>query len=138
MGFSVTKNGVELNKDLYTIDDKNRIFSSQENGLVLDFSSTSNYTFKVLHNCDFKTKHNCTFETGANCTFETKEDCVVIRRDIFEVIKLKKDQKIKLNEIFVRGYKIIKNTKIIIIDGKEIEISLESYNNFKKQFKQGE
>jgi non-homologous end joining protein Ku len=51
---------------------------------------------------------------------------------VFEVIEPKAGQTIKLNEYIVKGYTIV-NEHIITIDGKEIKISEESFNELKKQ-----
>jgi hypothetical protein len=59
---------------------------------------------------------------------------VIVRRDVFEVIEPKKGQIIKLNDGRTKGY-IILNEHIITIDGKEIKISEESFNELKKQLK---
>jgi hypothetical protein len=80
--FSVTQYGKELDKSKYTWD-KNKVFSTTENNLVLDFSDytevifkTGDYcTFKTGHSCTFKTGHSCTFNTGYACTFKTGSEC---------------------------------------------------------------
>ena len=89
MNYSITKNGKPLDKKLYTIDEKTKTFSSNESGLVLDFSN----------------EYGWAFDTGSNC--------VVVRRDIFEVIELEEGEKIKLNYYGVKGYKVLvkKTTK---------------------------
>ena len=86
--FSVTKNGKELDKSLYTWDENSKTFSTCENGLVLDFIS--------VNGCTFKTGGDCTFKTDDYCTFKTGEECVAVRRGIFEIIKLEKGVKIKI------------------------------------------
>ena len=199
MKFSVTKNGKELDKNLYSYswNLETKTFSSNEDGLVLDFRYWNGCTFNTGYNCTFNTGYNCIFDTGfyctfntgsdcnfdtesscnfdtvsectfkteydcifntgsdcifdtgsdctfdtesdcifdtrSSCTFKTGSNCVVVRRDIFEMIKLKEDQKIKLNGHGILGYKIIEDKKTIIIDDKEIELSLESFNTLKKQ-----
>jgi hypothetical protein len=75
MSYSITKNGKELDPNLYTIDIKNKTFSSKENGLVLDFSNEDGWIFKTLNNCTFKTLDNCTFKTLSSCTFNTTYNC---------------------------------------------------------------
>ena len=163
---SVTKNGKELDKDLYSWNEETRIFSSNENGLVLDFSDINNCTFKTKSYCTFKagsgcmfntgsnctfttgsyctfdtvfgctfdTGSDCTFKTGADCTFDTEYNCVVVRRDVFEVIQLLNEENhIKLNQGGIKGYEVIGEKHIITIDGKEIELSEESFNELKKQ-----
>jgi len=161
--YSITKNGKPLDKKLYTIDEKTKTFSSNESGLVLDFSDEYGWvfntnsdctfktdsdctfdtgfgctfdtgpdctfktgsdctfdtgydctfktgydcTFKTDSDCTFDTSYDCTFNTGYDCTFKTGFDCVVVRRDIFEVIKLKEGKKIKLNRYSIKGYKVL-------------------------------
>ena len=83
MNYSITKNGKPLDKKLYTIDEKTKTFSSNESGLVLDFSDEYGWvfdtsfdcTFKTGSYCTFKTGFDCTFDTGSGCTFETSFDC---------------------------------------------------------------
>jgi hypothetical protein len=67
----------------------------------------SECTFKTESNCTFKTGPDCTFKTGPYCTFDTEEECVVVRRDVYEIIELKKGEKIKLNEYKETGYTVI-------------------------------
>ena len=62
------------------------------------------------------------------------KECVIVRRDIFEVIQPEPNKTIKLNECNVLGFTYVEEKKKIMLDGKEIEISLDSYNEFKKQF----
>jgi hypothetical protein len=81
--FSVTQNGIELDKSKYNWDEVNKVFSTNENFLVLDFSDyfgviflTGSYcTFTTGLNCIFNTGWNCTFNTGSYCTFKTGSDC---------------------------------------------------------------
>ena len=81
--FSVTRNGKPLSKDHYTLDEENRIFSTRENELVIDFTDIDDYTFKTGNNCTiiarygctFITNDGCTFNTGLNCTFNTGSNC---------------------------------------------------------------
>jgi len=141
MKYSITQNGLPLNKSLYTIDEKTKTFSSKEHSLVLDFSSESNWTFntgsgctfttrhyctfKTGSNCTFKTGSDCTFDTGAGCTFTTKSKCVVVRRGIFQVIELKEGIKTTLGGWGTKGYTEEENLKgktvTIEVDGKKYE-----------------
>ena len=83
MTYSITQNGKPLDKSKYTIDTKNKTFSTEEKDLVLDFSNkkgwsfiTGSYcTFKTDYYCTFKTGYGCTFKTGYCCTFKTDSDC---------------------------------------------------------------
>ena len=71
------------------------------------FNTGFNCTFKTGFNCTFYTGPNCTFDTGYNCTFYTGSDCVVVRRDIYEIIELKENQRIQLRGSGEKGYDVI-------------------------------
>ena len=141
MNFSVTRNGKVLDPDLYNWDEKTKVFSTKENNLVLDFSNMNYVTFKTGSYCTFTTGSDCTFTTGSyctfktssNCTFTTGSDCVIVRRDVFEIIQPKEGKPIKLKEYGTKGFDFVKKDKTITIDGKDIVISEESYQNLKKQ-----
>jgi hypothetical protein len=118
-------------------------FQTKDNCIFKTWSNCIFYTgpncvFETEANCTFDTESDCTFTTGANCIFTTYEncvfktgtECVVIRRDIFEIISLIEGQKIKLNT-FNKGFKILKEHKIVI-DGKEVVLSEESFKALKK------
>ena len=80
--FSVTQNGVALNPSKYTWDEATKVFGTNENNLVLDFSE--------YHGATFKTGWNCTFEVGEKCCLHyTWNDC-------FEVYKLVPKKIVKL------------------------------------------
>ena len=146
----VLQNRKPLGLEKFNWDEKTKVFSTLECDLVIDFSDIDYCTFKTSHRCTFKTGSNCTFKTGSNCTFDTGwkctfdtgsnctfvtgYNCVIIRRDVFEIIQPEGGVKIKPNNHNVKGYTIVKDAKTITIDGKEIEISNESYEAFKKQF----
>ena len=68
------------------------------------FDTGSDCTFTTGSKCIFKTGSYCTFDTGSHCTFTTALECVVIRRDIFEVILLKKDIETILCPSKIKGY----------------------------------
>jgi hypothetical protein len=96
------------------------------------FKTSSYCTFNAYSYCTFNTGSYCVFNTGSYCTFNVGSKCVIVRRDVFEVIEPKEGQIIKLNEYKVKGYTIV-NEHIITIDGKEIKLSEESYNELKRQ-----
>ena len=102
-------------------------------GSKCTFKTGSRCTFDTDYNCTFKTGSGCTFGIGHNCTFNTGSGCVIVRRDVFEIIQVPENTTIKLNDYQVKGYEIIKDTKTITIDGKEIEISIESFESLKEQ-----
>ena len=117
----VLKDGNLLDLDLFEWNENTRTFSSSENGLVLDFNGSNNCTFDTGSDCTFKTGSYCTFDTGSdctfktsyNCTFKTGSDCVVVRRDVFEVIQLKENQRIQLCPYGIKGYLEKINNKFI-------------------------
>jgi hypothetical protein len=76
--FSVTKDGENLSKDLYTWDKKTKTFSSNVDGLVLDFTDVNGVTFNTGSFCTFITNSYCTFITSSSCTFITGSFCTFI------------------------------------------------------------
>jgi len=76
MEYSITKGGIALDKSLYTLDEETKTFSSNVNGLVLDFSNEDNCTFDTGYKCIFKTGPGCTFDTSSGCTFDTGSGCI--------------------------------------------------------------
>ena len=75
MNYSITKNGKPLDRSLYSIDEDTKTFSTEENGLVLDFNGLGGWTFKTYSNCTFNTNSYCTFNTYSDCTFNTGCNC---------------------------------------------------------------
>ena len=75
MNYSITQNGKPLDKSKYTIDEKTKTFSSNEDDLVLDFHGLEGWTFNTGSDCTFKTGDYCTFNVNYNCTFNTGSDC---------------------------------------------------------------
>lgn len=107
MKFSITKFGKKLKKSLYTWDKKTQTLSTNEDNLVLDFPGIDRITFKTGSNCTFNTGHSCTFNTNSDCTFKVDHNCIIIRRDIFEVIEVPGNVKIRLNGYGIVGYEKI-------------------------------
>ena len=132
MKYSITKNGVPLDKSLYTMDEETKTFSTNESGLVLDFRNvdyctfnTGSYcTFNTGFDCTFNTNSYCTFNTGSSCTFKTGFECVVVRRDIYEVIELKEGVKIKLKGLCIKGFTEIEPEEVSL-SGKEVSVTLD-------------
>ena len=91
-----------------------------DTGSDCTFDTGCDCIFKTGSDCTFKTEFNCTFKTGSDCTFDTEEECVIVRRDIYEVIEIPANTKIKLNEYRVKGYQIIDDTPI----GKKVKIKV--------------
>jgi hypothetical protein len=81
--FSVTIKGKVLDPGFYNWDEKTKTFSSDVDGLVLDFTDIDGVTFNTGSfctfitgsRCTFKTSSNCTFDTGNYCTFKTSSNC---------------------------------------------------------------
>jgi hypothetical protein len=101
------------------------------------FDTGSYCTFNTSSDCTFNTGYKCIFNTSSDCTFNVGEDCVIIRRDIFEVIQPEADVKIKLNKCGIKGYTVIEKKHTITIDGKEVEISEESFESLKHSLFEG-
>ena len=97
-------------------------------GSACTFDTGDNCTFKTGDNCTFKTGYSCTFDTGDNCTFKTGYGCVVVRRDIYELIELEENKKIKLNGYQIKGFTYldekedINNDEIIEVNGKKYKL----------------
>ena len=83
------------------------------------FKTGLNCTFDTGSDCTFDTGSDCTFKTGYGCTFDTGKGCVVVRRDVYEVIELEKDKKIKLNSSGIKGFTYVNDETEIEIDGKK-------------------
>ena len=114
-----------------TFDTKNKC--TFDTGSYCKFNTGSWCAFNTNNNCTFDARSNCTFDTDNNCTFKTGQNCVIVRRDIFEVIQPEAGFATKLNGENKKGFTLVKDTRTITIDGKDIEISIESFNNLKKQ-----
>jgi hypothetical protein len=104
--------GKPLSLELFSWDENTKVFSTNEDSLVIDFFDASDCTFKTGSNCTFKTGSDCTFKTGSGCTFKTDSGCtfdtgsgcVCIRRDVFEFFEIPAGKKIKLNRYNIRGF----------------------------------
>jgi len=73
--FSITQNGIPLSPDKYTWDEVNKVLTTSENNLVLDFSEYDGVTFKTGSECTFDTGNDCTFNTDSGCAFDTGICC---------------------------------------------------------------
>jgi len=136
----VLQNGEPLDLDKFTWDKDTKTFSSLEDNLVLDFngidycvfSAGSDCVFKTGSGCIFKTGSNCVFDTGSGCVFSTSSycifstgfNCAVVRRDVYGVIELKENQKIKLNGWNIKGYKILDEEEKSL-SGKKVKVELD-------------
>ena len=127
----VLQYGKPLDLDEFEWDEKTRTFSSDQRGLVLDFSGIDNCKFITGFYCTFITGFYCTFNTGSYCTFNTSSyctfttgsycifiigndytltpgaECVIIQQDPLNVIRPKKGDVI---DVLRRGY---------LVNGKE-------------------
>ena len=106
-----------------------------DTGSNCTFDTFSSCTFRTGPYCTFHTGSDCTFHTGSDCTFLTGSNCVAIRYDVNGIIYIPDEKIIKLNGDGIPGFTIIEPPKTkhkIMIDGKEIEISEESFNALKK------
>jgi hypothetical protein len=114
MNFSVSQYGLPLSPSKYTWDEEDKVFSSDENELVIDFFGIDGCKFNVGFYCTINAGYDCTFNTGAyctinaeyNCVFHTGYQCAIVRRDIFEVYQTKPDKgfNIRLNDYKVPGF----------------------------------
>ena len=71
----VFKDGKPLALNKFKWNPKTSEFSSEEFGLVFDFSGISGITFNTVRDCTFKTLNDCTFKTLNDCTFNTLDNC---------------------------------------------------------------
>lgn len=83
----------------------NCIFNTSYN---CTFYTGAGCTFDVGFNCTFKTGAGCAFKTSCDCTFDTGGNCVIIRRDVYEVIEILHNTRIKLNSCGIKSYTIIR------------------------------
>jgi hypothetical protein len=149
--FSITQNGIELDKSKYSWNEKTKTLITKENYLVLDFSNYDNVTFKTGSNCifytgyyctfktgsdctfktgsncTFNTGYSCTFKTGSSCTFKTGENCVAIRFDVNGITEIPKDITITFNDYGISGYTKVEEDKPNPCNGKVVEIDGKKY-----------
>jgi len=75
--YSITKNCVALDPKLYTIDEANQTFASEENGLVIDFTGEDCWFFKIGDSCTITTGDHCTINTYSGCNITAGERCTI-------------------------------------------------------------
>ena len=74
--FSITQFGKPLDESLYTIDIENKLFSTAEDSLILNFEDLHHWVFISSGDCIFKTGNGCVFKiNGGHCTFKTGWEC---------------------------------------------------------------
>ena len=115
---TVSQNGMPLSSDKFVWDKRTGIFSTNENGLVIDATGENCYTFI--------TGSGCSFKTGSSCTFKTGKNCVAIRFDVDGIIEIPSDKTIKLNGYSISGYTIVEKPKSTC-NGKVVEIEGVKY-----------
>jgi len=76
--YKITKNGVALDPELYTIDEANKTFASIENDLVLDFTGKDSWIFRIKGKCEIIAGNGCTIDADYSCNITTG-NCAVIR-----------------------------------------------------------
>ena len=132
----VLQHGKPIQLSKFTWDEKTNTFSSEENNLVIEFTTEydctfttgsnctfttgSNCTFKTWYDCTFTTGSNCSFTTWSNCTFKTWSDCVIVNRNVFEVITPKKGDVIQICPHGIEGHLVnglYKGKPHIVSDG---------------------
>ena len=102
-------------------------------GVDCTFKTGDHCTFKTGVDCTFNTGDYCIFKTGYSCTFKTGSNCFATRYDIPGVTEIPENTTIKFNDHITAGYTVVEPTHNIVIDGKEIKMSEQSFNELKKQ-----
>jgi len=143
MPFKITKNpDKKLQSHLYQLDIKNKIFTSIENDLYLNFEDGKGWTFNIGNRCIIKTNVGCIFNAGYKCIFYTCNQsiinkcgdncCILIRDSYFSTPMMipfcHTHQKIQLNKkggITIHQYKI--NIKKLI-DQIDYDYQLRDYD----------
>lgn len=69
----VSQYGKPLPLELFTWDETNRTFPSNEGDLVIDFTDVDGTTFRVGNFCHISAWHENKIYAGGNCTFWTGE-----------------------------------------------------------------
>jgi hypothetical protein len=132
----VLQNGKPLYLDKFQWDEKALVFSTIQDGLVIDFSNVSFCTFDTGSKCTFKTGayctfdtgsdctfdtgSHCTFDTGSDCTFDTGSHCVIVNRNVFETITPGPEETIQICPPGIPGHLVnglYKGEPHIIADG---------------------
>jgi len=133
----IIKDGKPLDLDKFECDEETNTLSIKENYCTIDCGY--NCTIKCGSDCTIDCGSDCTINCGSDCTINCYSDCtincysdciikggsecVVVRRDIYEVIELKENRKIKLNGCRIKGYSVIEDESSL--SGKEVEVKLD-------------
>jgi len=75
--YKITKDGVALDPKLYTIDEANRTFISEENGLVIDFAGKSDWLFRIRNYCTVTADNDCFIDARNGCNITTGDRAVM-------------------------------------------------------------
>ena len=77
MKIVILKNGQIVDSRKYDWNSETKTFSSEENGLVLDFGSLENVTIKVRNSCTINSGDSCTINSGFGCTINSGFGCTI-------------------------------------------------------------
>ena len=77
MKIVILKNGQIVSPEKYDWNFETKTFSSEEDGLVLDFGSLENVTIKCGNFCTIKCGWNCTINSGYSCTIKCGFGCTI-------------------------------------------------------------
>ena len=103
-------------------------------GCYSTINTESSCTIVTSHCCGITTSYSCAIHSSYGSTIYTSHSCAVIRRDIFEIIALKEDENyIIINGWGVSGYDHVEEIHKIVIDGKCIGLSKESFEELRRQ-----
>ena len=98
----VLQDGKPLDLNKFEWDEETNTFSSNENGLVLDFKGINGYGCGI-NGCTtssdfiFNTDYYCPFNTGYYCIFDCEENCVIVRR-VKGYTKLEPEETIQIGD----------------------------------------
>lgn len=136
----VYQHGKQIELSKFTWDEENRIFSSREHCLIINFQTIHNVTFKVEGGCIIHTETNCIFETGEHCIFITssscifkniQDGCILMRKDIYETIVLPKGKSIQLNGHAIFGFEPLKEVTVKL-NNKDYKVTQDTFNRLEK------
>ena len=77
MNIVVSNNGEIVSSGKYDWNTNTKTFSSNEDGLVLDFGSLENVTIKVRNSCTINSDSYCTINSGYSCTINSGYSCTI-------------------------------------------------------------
>ena len=77
MQITVSKNGQIVDSGKYDWNTNTKTFSTNEDGLVLDFGELENVTIKCGYSCTINSGSHCTINSGSHCTINSGYDCTI-------------------------------------------------------------